>query len=407
MLCAPLDPFILALFFSRFHGEKQRPARAGCSFGMAKDQNLIPMKSAFPRWLKRLDPFLENESDNAIYQAFRLRRVEHTRSAGRRLLLLIRQADFLTHLGVSIGFILLLIIALRKGGGFGVWLLVIVGSIVGRFLRKKRVQSSLLPRYAQEVFGKMGFHEQATMDLWMTGMTGRELLTAFYLENRERYWKSIPIGMILALALALGLYGYFGHPATAHGITLLVSMCVLGGALIPTLETYVIGSTLRYQILDRIEVWQPRAKIISILQVLSKFFVLMITALFLALLIPALAAWIFPSLVRALRGSSLTLFREIGFHFSHYCIAGILLATAGVMLATLPSYRRRALRKLVEGLGNADWAYNTFMSCVVLSDPDGARWAEAMRKKDPMLDFGLEHTGALRQGEIHAGISRS
>jgi hypothetical protein len=363
---------------------------------MAKDQNLIPMKSAFPRWLKRLDPFLENESDNAIYQAFRLRRVEHSRSAGRRLFLLFREADFLTQLGITIGSVLLLIAVLRIAGGFGVTLLVIIGSIAGRFLRKKRVQSSLLPRYAQEVFGKMGFHEQAAVDLWMTGLTGRELLTAFYLENRERGWKTIPAGMILVLALALGLYGYFGHPATAHGITLLVSMCVLGGALIPTLETYVIGSTLRYQILDRIEAWQPRAKIISILQVLSKFFMLMITALFLALLIPALAGWIFPPLLRALKGSSLALFREIGFHFPHYCISGILLATAGMMLATLPSYLRRALRKLVEGLGNADWAYNSFMSCVVLSDPDGTRWAEAMRKKDPMLAFGLEHVGTLR-----------
>jgi len=163
------------------------------------------MKSAFPAWLKRIDPILETEETNSVYQAFRGRRERHRWNHALRrvpaagalvligILLILANENF----GRSISFELQ---ALLLAVGLG---LALYYSRIRISRRPFRVRSATYPIRVSDVFTETAWQEQPAMDLWMTGARGQDIAEAMYLERRERWLSDAVVPTVMVFLLGI------------------------------------------------------------------------------------------------------------------------------------------------------------------------------------------------------------
>jgi len=170
--------------------------------------------TVFPDWLRRLDPTLASAPDNALYQAFRLRRSSGLAGIGR----LLRDRRFMiailaTALGIVTiaGLILfwgerVLASPLAMLAVFGFLMVVIFFCGIGM---RSGNRSGLMPRSLREVFSQGGVRYFPLLDVHMTGNSPREIIEAMYLENREAQC-AISQFMFCMLAFGLPLTIWYG-----------------------------------------------------------------------------------------------------------------------------------------------------------------------------------------------------
>ena len=190
---------------------------------------LFRSKSAFPRWLKRLDPFLENESDNAIYQAFRLRRVEHTQARLRGVFsFLTGKHGFWRQEGVVLSVMLASFCLYIFWGWVGIVVGLAALVVLPFFLEASKTKGETIPkipRYAHRLFLPTDNHKQVAIELWMGGMRGRDWVEARHFEIRERWIQSIVWPSLFPIYVFALLCGNAAL-GTIHGLVLIVSALI-------------------------------------------------------------------------------------------------------------------------------------------------------------------------------------
>ncbi|MBX3729075.1 MAG: hypothetical protein KF858_07800 [Candidatus Sumerlaeia bacterium] len=161
------------------------------------------LEPAFPRWLRRADPWLATEDSNTLYQLFRARRLSKRPSLPGILGRIV--AIFLALLGVLLCFTFVLfsclfcIAPLIPPACFALWLPL-------SWHRQRRPNPEpRLPATVSGIFSYRCCLTQAATDIWLVGFSGREVLEAIFLEHRERSW-ALVTGMAIVFLLAVPLF---------------------------------------------------------------------------------------------------------------------------------------------------------------------------------------------------------
>jgi hypothetical protein len=164
---------------------------------MARD-----LEPAFPRWLRRADPWLAIEDSNSLYQLFRARRLAKGPSLaglGRVVALFIVLLVSLACFFIVVFSCLFCIAPLVPPAFFALWLPL-------SWHRQRRPNPEpRLPATVSGIFSYRCCLTQAATDIWLVGFSGREVLEAIYLEHRERSW-ALVTGMAIVLLVAVALF---------------------------------------------------------------------------------------------------------------------------------------------------------------------------------------------------------
>ncbi|MBI5154150.1 hypothetical protein HZA57_02850 [Candidatus Poribacteria bacterium] len=136
----------------------------------------------FPAWLLRADPLLHAAETNAVYQAFRLRRVEHDFPLHDRARLLMG-----SRAAARVVMVLVFAYSLVT---FNRYLVPIAGAMIAGWILLNRFlvagkDTHKLPRSCAALVTRNEYHAQPLFDLWMTGAKGYDMAEAAYLEIRE------------------------------------------------------------------------------------------------------------------------------------------------------------------------------------------------------------------------------
>jgi len=180
---------------------------------------------AFPEWLKRRIPLLRAEETNVLLQTLRRRRELYPPSGLARFA---GHANAVRGIlwGLSIPLLLGTVLA---GGKFTrcVFLIVsislVVQSIPAAFGRFGKRDGAALPMTVSEVCGVFRSSRQAGLDLWLTGIRGRDVKEAIYLEAMSAAWKPTSI---FSANVAFGPF-YLIYPRESFGNPLLFVVACL------------------------------------------------------------------------------------------------------------------------------------------------------------------------------------
>lgn len=208
------------------------------------------MNSAFPKWLKRLDPLLEEiERTNPIYEAFRGRREAYR--WGR----LPGTAPWMT--AITIVLFLLGLILLPVTCCFSL-LIPIAGVPLVRFhLARKLVGGTSMPTWLDGVFSYQGVRLHAAIDLWMTGTDGRTIMQGIYADRREASWlvttaASIAAGLLILLAGGACLRNW--QELVVGGLPLLY----LAFVACYWIHCHAIRTVIKEQLVERLRIWEGK-----------------------------------------------------------------------------------------------------------------------------------------------------
>ncbi len=170
----------------------------------------------FPGWLRRLDPLLEAEDTNPLFEAFRVRECEHLRRRGwfswswRRAR---RRASAWgrTALNVMLILVVFSILTIAVRSVFLVLALVLgisLFSVISRMVHS----SGRFPSSSTDLMMNLRRTKQAALDIWLTGITAHEVAVALYLEGRRGEWKvillvlSAPVTSLLTILFSVRGY---------------------------------------------------------------------------------------------------------------------------------------------------------------------------------------------------------
>lgn len=346
-------------------------------------------RPAFPQWLRELDPLLEAEDTNPIYEAFRRRRTVHARA---RIGTWLRPAQWTT--AVFYGAIVLLSILLV------VWLMQLIGCcaipigflpglLVARRLQRHRIAGTHLPRYLSDVYSKGGYVEHAAIDLWMSGLRGRDAVEAIYLETRERRWKWVLAVVAFAAAAYIGTFflraGLLRPVAYVHAAAVLYFAWEIAMALM----IFGIRTTTLLQVESRLATWNESADFVEAAgtafvraMILTGWLIVLLILLYVLLLFAFFVAAVFWAVMPDTYPGEPV----------HWALS-VVLVLAGVVLHL---YRERLQERFVPlakaAMGDAADAFDRFVGGIVLRDPEGSLWAEmpaqARRTEEILHDIG-------------------
>lgn len=166
-------------------------------------------RKAFPQWLRRLDPTLEAEDTNAIFQAFRDRRLYHRGGKPfsrflRRHLLVYTGPVFTTLLCTLFTFFMYHLL-----GCLGFLLAFGLIPVCYRIFNETIFRKNHLPWYLGSVVSTERVQDQIALDLWLSGVKGHEILECIYLEKRLLEWKWTLVFHLVATTLGIALYLYY------------------------------------------------------------------------------------------------------------------------------------------------------------------------------------------------------
>lgn len=345
------------------------------------------MKRLFPDWLRRLDPLLAAEDTNPLFEAVR----RHELRRRRRFAPGAEQIGEITwFVGVQLGRLMLTVVLL-------VLTVVTVGLTrrwlqqVARELNKPhRLAASLVPARVDRIFGGHRFAEQVAVDLWLAGLTGREVLEALYLEQRREWVRTLVviwtlIGLVLGVATVTAMLfdvqpeGLWRAAVLVTAAFLLDTIARFGKPGLRTQETML--DTPLHQWASAVMPFRPeepaaapplgwwarvRAAAKAVLGTVATLLLLAAFYVF-ALGLMRGIAWAFEAMGGPAVGK---------------LVPWCLLAVAGAIVWGIrrgnadPSSEDE--RKVVEErFVIAEYQFNLFMSVVVVNDEDGFKWAEA------------------------------
>jgi hypothetical protein len=172
---------------------------------------------AFPEWLKRRIPLLRAEETNVLFQIFRRRRELYPPSGLARIL------DLLPTCSVILWAVMFLAVVLPHiGDQFGsanisyyFFLLVAFLIIARRFNQFGARSDFALPTRVSEVFDFKRWRMLAARDLYLTGIQGRDVFEAVFLEAVSLRWKAaVFVSLVYSCIPFLLIYprNNFGNP---------------------------------------------------------------------------------------------------------------------------------------------------------------------------------------------------
>lgn len=339
------------------------------------------LKPQFRPWMRRLDPMLAQEDSNAIYNAFRAWREEHTRGLWGRMSRTFRTNPLfiLYAIGAVMGFVLVVALVAFVGC-LGFILLAVVGVAVSALLSKMR-KTGALPRTVAGLFSG-GIHSEAVHDLWLTGITGRELMMAMYLERRRQ---SFAVSLILSLLLtAMVVIPYIGvnlsESRGPHPMQFLCFGMVAWFLVEVFLSSWTGGMTqAASKMRATLDLWRSSTavghvareigrQLFDLMKVGLVLFVIYIVLFGCVLLVTFLAEHV--AMVKQFLGLPVIKDWVFEWIFSLFLL---------VLALPLHLRRRPTLRKnlaaIEEHLRHADFAFDYRVAGELVNDPDGRDWA--------------------------------
>lgn len=342
------------------------------------------MKRAFPNWLRKLDPLLAAEDTNHLFQAFRARRLEYGPKGWRRYFSKSHLKGSLLPALIGTAIVLTGIIAFFTLGCCALLFIMAVAPLIYRKISKRRITEAFLPMRLAGVFHQGGFHEQAAIDIWLTGASGQEVAEAIYLERRENSCRLIAGVMVAAWIIGIATFCWYEPPVSPHSIAVCLTSIYFAWELCILLLVLGIDSVVYRDLASRFAVWRGDEPLSAALgRTLRNLPALIALLVALALLVGVYIAvfvgihW----LLEHYRGSPLA--DLIRAQQPAYNLAVVFLI-AGLAFRALRFFARRfVLRRAKWEISNADDAYNIFMAGTVLEDRDGAEWARMMFRNRP------------------------
>lgn len=178
----------------------------------------------FPLWLRRLDPLLNAEDNNAIFHTFLHRRREHRRvwrfdmlyDAPKTISFALGLLFFcFLFFGKSLFGIRISVLIYIVGITYSLWILSFLLLVVQFFMKKKKQNYLVLPMRVGGVFRTLDYLEQQALDLWLAGARGREIAHAVYLELWETMYRRVKI---VAPIVVFVIFYYLGDDLQNRGL---------------------------------------------------------------------------------------------------------------------------------------------------------------------------------------------
>ncbi len=167
------------------------------------------MSSRFPDWLKKLDPTLECESENEIFQAFENRRQYSRGKFLRKLRASYSSMNMAFQMGSAAIVLVALIILVATNCCFALVFFSVAYAILQSKTGQSKVHGNFLPQRLNTVFSPSGFFETAAIDLWMTGCGGKKIFEAMYLETRLTTIQTLVFSVIALITFYIMLLFIF------------------------------------------------------------------------------------------------------------------------------------------------------------------------------------------------------
>lgn len=328
-------------------------------------------RSPFPGWLRRMDPTLVQAEASAVYHAFRLRRTEHSRgSIVRRLRGSLGGAGF-----GSVGFIVAIsVAAILILGCLAIPLIAVGGIFLSTAFQRKRRTAHVMPNRLGAVFAQHGFLQDAAVDVWMTGATGRDVLLAIYAEKREG--RGLLGAFVLAVIFAIFASAYYAAGEQYHWAGILLGAFALWLCIEIWLTGMVThGGEVRTRFLEpQVFVWErdgaSAAGELAALRLVRSFKGLFVAALVVTPIVVVVVV-VSRILFRA-NASELALSPGV---IVALMVSVIVAGFAAACRLLRPRLVAKVARENAELLLRADEAFDRFMAGTVVEDPDGAAWA--------------------------------
>jgi len=312
-----------------------------------------------------MDPLLAAEDSNPLYEAFRRRRRLYRRPWWNSL----RPSSWAGTRWLRAPAAVFLF-ALLIFSGVGCILLLVAAPVfaIARQRIQRRVRAARgLPKTLNSVFSFRGVHADAATDIWMTGCSGRTVAEALYLEAVERDWKvqacyPVLIGVVLVVVCS-AVYPVF----SSGGLILLAANAAFTWQMILLVTVGVRHHAIIRSVHDRLTAWEAEDFVRS------------------SAVEGVKSAGVMVVIIMAILGVSVGGFFLLVWEYDTGRLTGPLLAATALvanagLLALARRFASRRMAGLIETtLRRADYAWQRFMMTTVLEDPDGGRWAAAVR----------------------------
>lgn len=346
-----------------------------------------PTPQAFSARHRRLDPLLEAEDTNHLFEAFQRRRTLHR----------LRFVDLLGQPGAGT----MKEHALDRFKIFGLAVIVTIFTcgiaypfavIAASMMNiRSRVSSTRLPSSLMFVFSTRGFVDGAAMDIVQTGCSGRDVIEAIYLEGRLMQMKLLRWVCIVIAVGANAAYFWGFRAISIEAVCLEVSLMVLLVAIYWSSVNRSIGQVAINVLTPRLIHWAADSPWQGFLHHF-RFFAYFIMRLLLRTLLVSVP---FVLLFFLAKWQGYLEYNWLVRHFyvGSYGTRGYSLLAAGTMLfiagASMLGRRRmreRGIRRVAHCLELADAAFEHFVYTVMLDDPDARILATKKAAGRPTLD---------------------
>lgn len=325
------------------------------------------MKRAFPEWLRRLDPMLNAEDSNAVFEAFRRRRKVHARGRFLTSLKYSFAGASVQQLALYGVVIVASVVAFAFLGCCAIPIVAVALTIIGRSFQRGRVQKGVMPRRLEQVFSVSGFMETQAIDLWLSGATGRDVLEALYLERRERNWLATILVMVLLGMVAVGIYLYLAKPWHIVGAMVVLSIVWITYELTWMLLVGGMGTLHENVLKNRVVSWGSASLVAdTVLEILKRLGWIVVAFVVIGL-VGGLVAFV-ATTIAAHEGGT-------GEYRDEFVAISILVVLALVLHFIRIPLRNRYLAALLKLMDEGNYAFDRFMAGVVVDDPEGAAWA--------------------------------
>jgi len=216
-------------------------------------------KSSFPRWIRKLDPWLEAEERNTLFQFFHQRAMK---TPYRFFLFNKNTLAGLSFLGLVILGIKMNLDIQARGRtqihALGLLFLLAIGhSILCVWINRKRKLANV-PRSLHALFLSRQEYPNALRDLWLCGVRDSEIAEALYLEGRRDLVKGLPwASALFAAGMVVGGL-YLLRPDSLMDVAAFVAF-LSAGFEFGRLFVEIHREALIWTIVRLIKTWEKRA----------------------------------------------------------------------------------------------------------------------------------------------------
>lgn len=314
------------------------------------------LRSEFPRWGLPFDPLIEQYKVTLGYRLFAERRQNHANvtywwSAARVPGL----AKFCVG---SIILILAVAMSIKTQSCVLLFLPAIVLPLLRFSGQSMAVNSTAMPGWICEVFSDQGYHRNAATDLWLAGLTGKEVCGGIYIELVLRRMSFLRISfMILCVGATLAVFHDLRWSQTKF--VLLVGIGYFLYRFYFYAFAWIMYRTGVAEMRERLDAWEGKPKA-GTRVMRSIGYSLSAMILFGVLILPLLVCT-----QCSVRGVALgELFGAVGF-----ALLGLF------MQFNFARLRDSIYWRSLDAMKSADLAFDSFMASIVQEDELGRSWA--------------------------------